>query len=88
MILRPSAPEVFGNAAHSESLEQELRIRLLRNGASHSALRGTQHRHRPVTPVASMRRRRSDDDAGEQESKCGRQQAERAEGMQDERLQV
>ena len=36
------APEVFGNAAHSESLEQELRIRLLRNGASHSALHGAQ----------------------------------------------
>jgi hypothetical protein len=59
------APEVFGNAAHSESLEQERRIRLLRNGASHSALHGAQQTDMPVTPVASIRRRRSDDYAGE-----------------------
>jgi hypothetical protein len=42
----------------------------------------------PVTPVGSIRRRRSDDDASKQKGKCGRQQAERAKGVQNECLQV
>ncbi len=39
------APEVYGNAVHSESMEQELKIRLLRNRASHSALHGATDGH-------------------------------------------
>lgn len=36
---------MYGNAVHSESMEQELKIRLLRNRASHSALHGATDGH-------------------------------------------